>query len=81
MLGLFSLFLFIQSTDSVTLDLLTYSDLELLRNRKAVSGGYQGNAKNRPASKQQENKRYLILVYSVEFDRYDYKQYVYQFEI
>lgn len=58
-----------QSTDSVTLDLLTFTDLELLRNRKAVSGGYQGKNKSRPASKQQENKRYLILIYSVEFDR------------
>ena len=57
----------IQTTDSVTLDLLTFADLELLRNRKAVNGGYQ--ASNKPRTKHQENKRYLILVYSVEFDR------------
>lgn len=55
-----------QTSDSVTLDLLTYADLELLRNRKA-------GVVSRPRSSQQPSaltaKRYLILIYTVEFDR------------
>lgn len=50
----------------MTLDLLTYSDLELLRNRKA-------GVVSRPRGNQQSSaltaKRYLILIYTVEFDR------------
>lgn len=56
----------LQTSDSVTLDLLTYADLELLRNRKA-------GVVSRPRSSQQPSaltaKRYLILIYTVEFDR------------
>ncbi|XP_047462266.1 centrosomal protein CCDC61 isoform X2 [Mugil cephalus] len=56
-------------SDSVTLDLLTYADLELLRNRKA-------GVVSRPRSHQQSSaltaKRYLILIYTVEFDRIHY---------
>lgn len=56
----------LQTSDSVTLDLLTYADLELLRNRKA-------GVVSRPRSSQQSSaltaKRYLILIYTVEFDR------------
>jgi len=55
-----------KSSDSVTLDLLTFSDLQDLRNKKF------SNKKVLKASKQQENRRYLILVYSVEFDRIHY---------
>ncbi|KAK7922665.1 hypothetical protein WMY93_009567 [Mugilogobius chulae] len=58
-----------RSSDSVTLDLLTYADLELLRNRKA-------GMVNRPRATQQPSaltaKRYLILIYTVEFDRIHY---------
>ncbi|XP_049757416.1 centrosomal protein CCDC61 isoform X7 [Elephas maximus indicus] len=54
-----------QSSESVTLDLLTYTDLESLRNRKM--GGRQGPLA--PRSAQLNSKRYLILIYSVEFDR------------
>lgn len=58
-----------KSSDSVTLDLLTYADLELLRNRKAA-------VVSRPRSNQQTSaltaKRYLILIYTVEFDRIHY---------
>ena len=56
---------YLQSSDCVTLDLLTYSDLEALRNKKL---GVQGPspAKN---GRQLQTKRYLILTYSVEFDR------------
>ncbi|XP_069602916.1 centrosomal protein CCDC61 isoform X1 [Ranitomeya imitator] len=58
-----------QSSESVTLDLLTYADLELLRHRKA--GGAQRSAP--PArSASLTSKRYLILIYSVEFDRIHY---------
>nr|CAB3228630.1 coiled-coil domain-containing protein 61 [Phallusia mammillata] len=58
-----------KSSDSVMLDLLTFSDLELLRNRKAANAGTRPRVK---PNRQQENKRYLILVYSVEFDRIHY---------
>ncbi|CAK8679807.1 unnamed protein product [Clavelina lepadiformis] len=61
-----------KTTDSVALDLLTFADLELLRNRKALSGGQRVGSKPRQTTRQQENKRYLILVYSVEFDRIHY---------
>lgn len=58
-----------KTSDSVTLDLLTYADLELLRNRKA-------GVVSRPRSSQQPSaltaKRYLILIYTVEFDRIHY---------
>ncbi|XP_055004209.1 centrosomal protein CCDC61 [Boleophthalmus pectinirostris] len=58
-----------RSSDSVTLDLLTYADLELLRNRKA-------GVVSRPRANQQSSaltaKRYLILIYTVEFDRIHY---------
>uniref|UniRef100_A0AAX7V1C0 Centrosomal protein CCDC61 n=1 Tax=Astatotilapia calliptera TaxID=8154 RepID=A0AAX7V1C0_ASTCA len=58
-----------KTSDSVTLDLLTYADLELLRNRKA-------GVVSRPRSHQQPSaltaKRYLILIYTVEFDRIHY---------
>ncbi|XP_060042109.1 centrosomal protein CCDC61 isoform X3 [Erinaceus europaeus] len=57
-----------QSSESVTLDLLTYTDLESLRNRKM--GARQGSLA--PRSTQLNSKRYLILIYSVEFDRIHY---------
>lgn len=55
-----------QSSESVTLDLLTYTDLESLRSRKL--GGRPGALA--PRSAQLNSKRYLILIYSVEFDRW-----------
>lgn len=55
-----------QSSESVTLDLLTYTDLETLRSRKL--GGRPGALA--PRSAQLNSKRYLILIYSVEFDRW-----------
>ncbi|XP_075393304.1 centrosomal protein CCDC61 isoform X2 [Tenrec ecaudatus] len=57
-----------QSSESVTLDLLTYTDLESLRNRKL--GARPGPLA--PRSAQLNSKRYLILIYSVEFDRIHY---------
>lgn len=56
-----------QTSESVTLDLLTYTDLESLRSRKL--GGRPGAC---PRSAQLNSKRYLILIYSVEFDRIHY---------
>ncbi|CAL8267132.1 unnamed protein product [Merluccius merluccius] len=56
-------------SDSVTLDLLTYADLELLRNRKAGVVGRPRGGQQSPAL---GAKRYLILIYTVEFDRIHY---------
>ncbi|XP_066560223.1 centrosomal protein CCDC61 isoform X2 [Amia ocellicauda] len=58
-----------KSSESVSLDLLTYSDLELLRNRKA---GMLGRLRPPAQSSTLSTKRYLILIYSVEFDRIHY---------
>lgn len=65
-----------RSSESVTLDLLTYADLEALRGQKFGHASYRGVS---PASKtslgqqkQLHSKRYLILTYSVEFDRIHY---------
>ncbi|XP_023868942.1 centrosomal protein CCDC61 isoform X1 [Salvelinus sp. IW2-2015] len=57
------------SSESVTLDLLTYADLELLRNRKA---GVVGRPRAQQQSPNLSAKRYLILIYTVEFDRIHY---------
>lgn len=61
-----NLTLFSQTSDSVTLDLLTYADLELLRNRKA---GVVGRPRGLHQASALTAKRYLILIYTVEFDR------------
>lgn len=61
----FSFSNFLQSSDSVSLELLTFTDLETLHSRKV-------GAITRPppsTSSPLNTKRYLILVYSVEFDR------------
>ncbi|XP_067412922.1 centrosomal protein CCDC61 isoform X3 [Emydura macquarii macquarii] len=56
-----------QSSESVTLDLLTYTDLEALRSRKIGVG--PRHAPSASKSSLLSSKRYLILIYSVEFDR------------
>ena len=53
----------LEESDSVFIDLLTYEDLEALKQRKtnkttSASVGSKGH-----------NKRYLILTYAAEFDR------------
>ncbi|XP_015196377.1 centrosomal protein CCDC61 isoform X2 [Lepisosteus oculatus] len=58
-----------KTSESVSLDLLTYGDLELLRNRKA---GLLGRPRAPAQSPALHSKRYLILIYSVEFDRIHY---------
>lgn len=55
-----------QGSDTVFIDLLTYNDLEMLKNRKARK--QPGGAVNAKPN----NKRYLILTYAVEFDRVHY---------
>ncbi|GAB4820545.1 hypothetical protein N2152v2_007591 [Parachlorella kessleri] len=66
-----------QESDSVFVDLLTYSDLELLKSKRAGQqqqqpppggGGAGSNSSSSPAN----NKRYLILTYAAEFDRVHY---------
>lgn len=56
----------LQTSDSVTMDLLTFSDLELLRKRKAGVGTQNIPGANNSSLTQ---KRYLILTYAVEFDK------------
>lgn len=56
-----------QTSDAITLDLMTYSDLESLRNMK--TGGEDQKKATQIASSQLNNKRYLIMTYTVEFDR------------
>ncbi|XP_071962054.1 centrosomal protein CCDC61-like isoform X2 [Antedon mediterranea] len=58
-----------KTSESVNLDLLTYADLESLRNSKA------GVASRTVPSSQKvalNSKRYLIVTYTVEFDRIHY---------
>ena len=65
--------LLLQASDCVSLELLTYSDLENLRQRKSnpksrsLSGGGLSEL-----SCDMPSKRYLILTYSAEFDRIHY---------
>ena len=57
-----------KSSEAVTLDLLSYTDLEAMWERKLGSTKKQGlSSGTRP-----ESKRYLILTYTVEFDRIHY---------
>ena len=58
-----------KSSDSVALDLLTYADLETLRKTKFGSGNTSGRGFTPGKNKAAHAKRYLILTYSVEFDR------------
>ncbi|KAL5008943.1 hypothetical protein ScPMuIL_014524 [Solemya velum] len=59
-----------QTTDSVSLDLLTYADLESLRQRKAGTSVKSSVPAARTSTL--NSKRYLILTYTVEFDRIHY---------
>ncbi|XP_033100338.1 coiled-coil domain-containing protein 61-like [Anneissia japonica] len=58
-----------KTSESVNLDLLTYTDLESLRNRKA--GATSRNIPG-PQKAALNSKRYLIVTYTVEFDRIHY---------
>ena len=63
---------FSRSSESVYIDLLTPADLEMLKARKLKGAQSQHPDQPSPASAAaNHNKRYLILTYVVEFDRYD----------
>lgn len=57
----------VEESESVFIDLLTYADLEALKNKRQV-----GAAPARTTSAKQNNKRYLILTYAAEYDRVHY---------
>ncbi|CAG2203446.1 CCDC61 [Mytilus edulis] len=59
-----------QSSESVSLDLLTYADLESLRQRKTGSVPNSNVPHGKTVSL--NSKRYLIVTYTVEFDRIHY---------
>jgi hypothetical protein len=59
-----------QTSDSVCIDLLTYSDLEVLKAKRLRRAG-QTVPVPAPGSKV-NNKRYLILTYQGEFDKVHY---------
>jgi len=61
------IFFVLQASESVSLDLLTYADLESLRQRKSGSAAKPNSVPQRTVSL--NSKRYLILTYTVEFDR------------
>lgn len=60
------------ASSSVFVELLTFSDLELLRLRKGQQAGSPSAAAaaSTAAGVKPNNKRYLILTYAVEFDKY-----------
>ncbi|KAL0269554.1 UNVERIFIED_CONTAM: hypothetical protein PYX00_007247 [Menopon gallinae] len=58
----------LRTSDSITLDLLTIEDLEELRNKKIINS----HPGSRFIQAGNLNKRYLILTYTVEFDRIHY---------
>ena len=59
-----------RTSDSVCVDLLTYSDLEVLKAKRLRRAGQA--VPPRPASAAANNKRYLILTHEGEFDRVHY---------
>ena len=62
-----------RARESVTLDLLTYEDLEHMWDKQRASfrrrGGHQSPSS---CSNKTQAKRYLILTYNVDFDRIHY---------
>ncbi|RUS85698.1 hypothetical protein EGW08_006574 [Elysia chlorotica] len=61
-----------KTSDSVCLDLLTYNDLETLRQKKSGAASNIKTTIPAPRSAHITSKRYLILTYTVEFDRIHY---------
>lgn len=64
-----------RENDSVFVDLLTYSDLEILKKRKmktSTSSSVSSSTTSSHIPSKQSSKRYLILTYAVEFDRVHY---------
>ncbi|XP_075223838.1 centrosomal protein CCDC61-like [Lycorma delicatula] len=61
----------LKTSESITLDLLTFDDLEALRSRRIMGRTFPPHSAHiLPASA--SNRRYLILTYTVEFDRIHY---------
>ena len=61
---------FSKDSDSVLVDLLTYSDLEMLKARK--TGRDTSSATSNTTNSKNQLKRYVILTYQSEFDRVHY---------
>ncbi|EEB18408.1 myosin heavy chain, clone, putative [Pediculus humanus corporis] len=61
----------LKTSECISLDLLTIEDLEELRNKKIINS-YTTTSSSRTNHNLNLNKRYLILTYSVEFDRIHY---------
>lgn len=62
--------LFLQNSNSVSVDLLTYRDLESLRNQHHRPGFGTQHIPGAKTRSQLNSKRYLIMTYTVEFDRW-----------
>lgn len=62
----------LKTSQCVTLDLLTFDDLEMLRSRKTHSRIYSSQNSSQILGPPSNNKRYLIVTYTVEFDRIHY---------
>ncbi|XP_071454165.1 centrosomal protein CCDC61-like [Hetaerina americana] len=64
----------LRTSECVSLDLLTYEDLELLRGKRKDKTGCKLNSPppSRGSAIASTNRRYLILTYTVEFDRIHY---------
>ena len=56
-----------QTSDTIELDLKTYGDLEALRSHKS---GINIKSKSVSEPANMNRRRYLIMTYTVEFDRY-----------
>ena len=56
-----------QTSDTIELDLKTYGDLEALRSHKS---GINIKSKSVSEPAHMNRRRYLIMTYTVEFDRY-----------
>jgi len=61
-----------RTSESVSLDLLTYEDLEHMWDKQRGPSGKRGGHYSPSSSSKAQAKRYLILTYNVEFDRIHY---------
>ena len=63
---------FDNDSESVYVDVLTYSDLEMLKARKSTSSAPEGDENSANRQMKPQTKRYVILTYRGEFDRVHY---------
>lgn len=61
-----------QESNTVTIDLLTFSDLENLRNKSCLNSSTSSSVSRHSMQHNNSNKKYLIMTYNVEFDRINY---------